>query len=413
MKKTLILLTFLSLSAFLHAQDTPKVLNMETILGPNTILQADPVELTKAPKGYKPFYITHFGRHGARHAWQEDMYDNIKSTLDKAEGLNLLTDKGKEFKRRFDDLYPHVRYNGGELTKKGWDQQKALGRRMYTNYPEVFKGKVNVEATSSVVLRCVMSMSAFCQGLISMNPDIYVHEAPNKVELYRVNPPDRINPYRNMDYERMPLLFSESNAEIREKFLAGNTVFQQLFTDVDAVVPPENQASYLVYLYMFMTGMPSLDVEASFLDLFTLEDVLPAFLADNADVYRHVHTQQMGYMTIAQDMVKRADEHIASGERGADLRFSHDSCFGPLMALLGFSDFDYNVQTPEEIIDHFQVYDIPMGANCYFVLYKGKKAGDPILFKPMLNGKEAHLTIETDTWPYYKWDDIKAHLNKK
>lgn len=408
-----ILFAIFASAATLHAQDTPKNLTMESIHGPNVVLAADPVHLTKAPKGYKPFYITHFGRHGARHAWQTEMYDSVKEVFDRASGLGVLTEKGKEFKRRLDVLYPEVRYRGGELTRKGWDQQKALGRRMYANYPEVFKGKVNVEACSSVVLRCVMSMSAFCQGLLSMNPDIYVHEAPDREELYRVNPLDKINPYIDRDYERVPVSFPESNGQIAAKMLEGNTIFSQLFTDVDAVIPAEDVNRQLIFFYMFVTGMPSLDVEASFVDLFTLEDLLPCFLADNADVYRNVHANQLGFMGIANDMVKRADEHIASGERGADLRFSHDSVFGPLMSLLGFADFDCDVKSPEEIVDHFQTYDIPMGANCYFVFYRGKKADAPILFKPMLNGKEAHLNLETDCWPYYKWEDFKAYLKQK
>ena len=29
----------------------------------------DAPALTKAPKGYKPFYISHYGRHGSRYAW--------------------------------------------------------------------------------------------------------------------------------------------------------------------------------------------------------------------------------------------------------------------------------------------------------------------------------------------------------
>ena len=32
------------------------------------------VELTKAPKGYKPFYISHYGRHGSRYYWSERLY---------------------------------------------------------------------------------------------------------------------------------------------------------------------------------------------------------------------------------------------------------------------------------------------------------------------------------------------------
>ena len=36
--------------------------------------QTDNVKLTKAPKGYKAFYISHYGRHGSRYYWNAFMY---------------------------------------------------------------------------------------------------------------------------------------------------------------------------------------------------------------------------------------------------------------------------------------------------------------------------------------------------
>ena len=40
--------------------------------------------LTKAPKGYKPFYISHYARHGSRYYWNDQLYndlDNLKLEL--------------------------------------------------------------------------------------------------------------------------------------------------------------------------------------------------------------------------------------------------------------------------------------------------------------------------------------------
>ena len=34
-------------------------------------------KLTPAPKGYKPFYISHYGRHGSRYAWTSRAYTEI------------------------------------------------------------------------------------------------------------------------------------------------------------------------------------------------------------------------------------------------------------------------------------------------------------------------------------------------
>ena len=32
------------------------------------------VQLTKAPSGYTPFYISHYGRHGSRYYWNSFLY---------------------------------------------------------------------------------------------------------------------------------------------------------------------------------------------------------------------------------------------------------------------------------------------------------------------------------------------------
>ena len=42
-------------------------------------------ELTKAPKGYKPFYISHYGRHGSRYLIGTDDYNNPVDILTEAD----------------------------------------------------------------------------------------------------------------------------------------------------------------------------------------------------------------------------------------------------------------------------------------------------------------------------------------
>ena len=40
----------------------------ELLAGTDYLCPTGPAALTKAPKGYKAFYISHYGRHGARYA---------------------------------------------------------------------------------------------------------------------------------------------------------------------------------------------------------------------------------------------------------------------------------------------------------------------------------------------------------
>ena len=55
--------------------------------------------IAKAPKGYEPFYISHYGRHGSRYESAQHFVDEFVATFRKADSLGLLTPKGKEVLR--------------------------------------------------------------------------------------------------------------------------------------------------------------------------------------------------------------------------------------------------------------------------------------------------------------------------
>ena len=78
----------------------------EYLDGTDYLCPTGPAVLTKAPKGYKPFYISHYGRHGARYAWQSDLYDRLNEVLSSAAEEGNLTPLGQSYKQRFDMLYP-------------------------------------------------------------------------------------------------------------------------------------------------------------------------------------------------------------------------------------------------------------------------------------------------------------------
>ena len=51
----------------------------------------EPVKDTPAPKGYKAFYISHYGRHGSRSDWGGPQYKLVRDLLTKANEQHLLT----------------------------------------------------------------------------------------------------------------------------------------------------------------------------------------------------------------------------------------------------------------------------------------------------------------------------------
>ena len=59
------------------------------------------LEMTKAPKGYTPFYISHYARHGSRYYWTDKLYKELDTMLVKAHEKKLLTAEGEAFREKY------------------------------------------------------------------------------------------------------------------------------------------------------------------------------------------------------------------------------------------------------------------------------------------------------------------------
>ena len=398
-----------------HAQQTDisRVLDAhpEYLAGTDYLCPTGPAALTKAPKGYKPFYISHYGRHGARYAWQSDLYSRLDEVFSEAEEEGNLTPYGQDYKRRFDRLYPEVRYRTGDLSKVGWEQQQALAARMYANFPGVFPAGADVQAWTSTSTRCVMTMSSFCLGLKTQNPKLELVEHFGKYYLPAILPQSSDNPFRDKNFPKTPLSFDETLEHYIARTLDYKPILDRLFKDADRAVKPGKQWDFVSYLYFFAVGMNSLETELDFSDLFTPAQMRALWQIDNLNFYQDAWPTHLGYLPILDDIIAKADARIAEGRVGADLRFGHDYTFLPLLMILDVDGLGHDVKEADEVPVWFQTFRVPMGANIQFVFYRGKKAR-PVLFKVLLNGEEAHLPLETGCWPYYNWEAFKARYGR-
>ena len=55
---------------------------------------------------------------------------------------------------------------------------------MYAAYPEIFRRHPRIEAYSTVVPRCIMSMAAFCEGLKEADPSLEIFTETSNVNMY-------------------------------------------------------------------------------------------------------------------------------------------------------------------------------------------------------------------------------------
>lgn len=366
--------------------------------------QTADVKLTKAPSGYKPFYISHYARHGSRYYWSSSLYKELDTLLTVAHQKQLLTPAGEEFRQKFMAAKDELQTGVSELTDLGWQQHQGIARTMYNNFPEVFEKGGNVLAISSLVGRCVISMSAFCQELVQCNPKIEIREQSSRFTLDGVVPTDGQNPVKHNYPKDLKPRYEKNRDMFKGEDKLRNNLLSRVFTSTEGLPGRKHHiASNLINLY---TSLPSINHEGMMGNIITDDEMADRWEGDNLGGYSWVFGSQYQMIPILKDILKKASAVIdGTSDRVADLRFGHDTCIGPLTVLMGINGADLDPEDPYEVKNCYQSWETCKASNIQLIFYRRKKADD-ILVKCLMNGEEATLPVPTTNYPYYKWSDF-------
>ena len=372
--------------------------------------QAD-VQLTRAPRGYKPFYISHYARHGSRYYWSDNLYKDLDTLLAVAHQRHQLTERGEQFRSDFMKVRDELMTGVSELTEVGWQQHQGIARTMYNRFPEVFKRGGNVLAISSLVGRCVISMSAFCQELVQCNPKLEIREQSSRFTLDGVVPTDRQNPNRR-EFPRVKPRFEQHRSQFKHQSTLRQDVAARVFTSTDGLKGNAGRiGSDLINLY---TSLPSIGHEGMMDGIVSDEELVGEWEASNLGSYSWVFGPQYEMIPILEDIIAKADAVISGRvKRVADLRFGHDTCIGPLTVLMGINGADRDPEDPYEVKNCYQNWQTCKASNIQLIFYRGKGGAGDVLVKCLLNGCEASLPVPTTSFPYYRWSDFRDFYQKR
>ena len=368
--------------------------------------------VTPAPEGYEPFYVSHYGRHGARYMTDDDPYKYIIGKLDTAQTRGWLTDKGQEVLLRLRRAAADAWNRDGDLTRLGALQHQGIAHRLATNYPALLMQPVDVRANSSTVRRCILSMANFCQELKSMNPQLNITMDASKHDMYYLTPNDSIDiPQKGIDdplYEKLD--------QFRHEKLNGRHQMALLFKDPAVVgdfVDGYQLADGLWNIASDMHCLPEL--ELSFNDLFTVDELIDGFYVYNASwclwegLMPGSRPNYYAIYPLLQNFLDEADQLIASGRRQVRLRFGHDSVVLPFAFILGVKEAIHGTDDMENLHNTFAIFRlIPMAGNVQLIFFR-KQGSDDILVKFLMNENETSIPIATDCYPFYHWKDVSAH----
>lgn len=235
-------------------------------------------KLTPAPAGYKPFYISHYGRHGSRYMVNNRPFDYVLEKMNLADKQNALTPYGKETLKKVEVAFQDAYDRGGDLSKLGGRQHQGIAKRMYQNFPEVLAQPIKVDAHASYVMRCALSMSNFCQQLRGLNPKLQISMDSSKRDMWYIANNDDSIPRVESD----TIMRNKLNA-FREKMFKPERLMNALFSDksfVEKEIKPAQMMGDLFNIAEDMQCQPELNL--SFDDLFTKDELFDIWQNDNA-----------------------------------------------------------------------------------------------------------------------------------
>lgn len=370
--------------------------------------------LTPAPKNYEPYYMSHYGRHGSRWLIQQSHYTRPINTLKEARENGKLTPLGEETLQKLEAFYPTSIKRLGDLTTVGERQHHGIGKRMTENFPEIFKTKnLLIDARSTTVFRCILSMIAECEELAAANPTAQIHNDVSESLQYYLN-----QPWDGIVKEEGRKGDKEKN-EYRLKYTHPERLMKALFNDQQWVYDNVQAGALMGQLFDVATNMQSHDTDIELYSLFTDDEVYDLWRIRNVSWYLNygpspVTNGKMPFsqLNLLKNIIETADTVT---QTQATLRFGHEVCVMPLACLLELDNCGMAIDNLDELDKYWRNYRIfPMACNVQLVFYRPKKGkeGD-ILVKALLNEREAYLPISTDNWPYYKWQDLRQYYLDK
>ena len=370
--------------------------------------------LTPAPEGYKPFYISHYGRHGSRYVSDNKYYTRAIAALDSAARLGLLTPRGRDVLAKLRVGYADAFNRDGDLTALGGRQHREIARRMYERFPELLSQPLRIDAKSSTTRRCMISMFNFCGELQALNPwlDISMDASSHDMHYVVGNSDVKLaKGPRQDEFERKLDLLDEKASDSRR-------LMKVLFTNpakVSAFVKGSDLAYNLYKVASDLQNVPELNL--SLMDLFTRDELFDTWVVGNADWllgYGLIPGSTPGYLKrkeVMDSIVSYADRFVAGDRPAVSLRFSHDSAVLPLAYMLGLKEAMGATGDLANVYKQVSIDKIiPMGGNIQLVFYK-KDGSDDVLVKFLLNENETSVPVRTDCAPYYHWTDVKAYWN--
>lgn len=367
--------------------------------------------VVSVPEGYRPVYISHYGRHGSRWPVNQKIYKTAGDFFQDQQLAENLSSEGRSAWKMVTRCAGNAHGHLGELTAKGVRQHRSIAERMRMRFPELF-AEGNVVARSSVEPRCIMSMMAFCDQLEEQVPGVRIakHATPGDMDFIHHNTQEaKLN-----TGEDAPWMWDFSVK--RDSLTRGVKTASRLFKKVPST---DSLPIFMRSLYDVAISVQDIDsLDVDLLSLFDVGELADLWKASNYMQYV-AHGKSPESMAagpgsvrpLLREIVERADRMLLSGDVTVDLRFGHDSDLLRLVSLIDADGRGVELEDADDAAVKWPNFEIaPMGANFQFVFYRN---GDgKTIVMPRLNEMPVKISDVPEAYPgFYDWEILKIYFD--
>ncbi|MDE6089326.1 MAG: histidine phosphatase family protein [Duncaniella sp.] len=363
------------------------------------------------PDSLKPVYLNHVGRHGARFLSSSKYTTSLLRTLHKADSLKTITPMGRELIRICDLVVTRTAGRWGALDSLGMAEQRAIASRAFMAYRPLFDN-TKINAISSYVPRCVMSMDEFTHQLTRLN---------NKVEIYM-----------SSGRQNSPLVRPWHDDEAYKEFMAGeewHKVYEDFLNKQVPVTVAERALgkNYPFFgdeardvslaIYKVLAGCAAMSVQIDLQKYFTQAEINALWSVENL---HHYLTHSASTLSSAapdlaskllSELISTIDTAIAgSNPYSVMLRFGHAETMMPLLALMHIPGCYYMTNYFDTVGLHWRdFYVVPMASNLQMILFQSESG--KYYVRVDLNETPVPLIPGQNTI-YIPWQQARDYLNR-
>lgn len=324
------------------------------------------------PDSLTPVYINHVGRHGARFLSSSKYTTALARTLHKADSLRSLTADGRKLLKLCDLVVAKTGGRWGALDSLGMAEQRAIASRAYLTFPMLFKDK-KINAISSYVPRCVMSMDEFTHQLTRLNNHIEIYTSSGRQNSPLVRPWDSNEDYKDFmasdDWHKVYDEYVDSHAPL--------TVAPRLLGKNYQLTDGESR-DFSMAVYKVIAGCSAMGLSADLSEFLDSSEINALWSIENL---HHYLTHAASTLSSAPadmaapllaDLIKTMQDAISGANPySVMLRFGHAETLMPLFSLMHLPGCYYMTNYFDTVSLHWRdFYVVPMAANLQMILFK-------------------------------------------